>query len=46
MVVDPDAERRFRLEGLFRRGIPKPSPLPEEVWINPPDTPTTGGIAH
>ena len=29
----------------FVRGQPKPSPLPETVWINPPDTPT-GGIAH
>ena len=29
----------------FVRGRPKPSPLPEAVWINPPDTPT-GGIAH
>ena len=30
----------------FVRGIPKPSPLPEAVWINPPETPTTRGIAH
>jgi len=30
----------------FVRGIPKPSPLPEEVWINPPATSTTGGIAQ
>ncbi len=30
----------------FVGGIPKPSPLPEEVWINPPTTPTTGGIAQ
>ena len=30
----------------FVRGIPKLSPLPEEVWINPPATSTTGGIAH
>ena len=27
----------------FVRGIPKPSALPEAVWINPPDT---GGIAQ
>ncbi len=30
----------------FVRGIPKPRPLPEEVWINPPATSTTGGIAQ
>jgi len=30
----------------FVRGIPKPSPLPEEVWINPPATSTSGGIAQ
>ena len=30
----------------FVRGIPKPSPLPEAVWINPPATPTTGGTAQ
>ena len=30
----------------FVRGTSKPSALPEEVWINPPATPTTGGIAH
>ena len=30
----------------FVGGIPKPSPLPEEVWINPPTTPTTGGMAQ
>ena len=30
----------------FVRGIPKISPLPEQVWINPPATSTTGGIAH
>ena len=26
----------------FVRGIPKPDPLPEAVWINPPVTSTTG----
>jgi len=30
----------------FVRGIPKHSPLPEAVWINPPETSTTGGIAQ
>ncbi len=31
----------------FVRGIPKTSPLPEAVWINPPATTlTTGGIAQ
>jgi putative transposase len=30
----------------FVRGIPKPSALPQAVWINPPVTSTTGGIAH
>ena len=30
----------------FVRGIPKPSPLPAAVWINPPTTPTTGGPAQ
>ena len=30
----------------FVRGIPKPRPLPEAVWINPPATTTTGGIAQ
>jgi len=30
----------------FVRGIPKPRPLPEAVWINPPVTSNTGGIAH
>ena len=29
----------------FVRGVPKPSPLPEQVWINPPAS-TTGGIAQ
>ena len=29
----------------FVRGIPKPSPLPKQVWINPPAS-TTGGIAQ
>ena len=26
----------------FVHGTPKPDPLPEAVWINPPATPTTG----
>ncbi len=30
----------------FVRGIPKPSPLPKAVWINPPTTSTTGGTAQ
>ncbi len=30
----------------FVHGIPEPRPLPEAVWINPPETSTTGGIAH
>ncbi len=30
----------------FVRGIPTPSPLPEAVWINPPDPANTGGIAQ
>ncbi len=30
----------------FVRGIPKPSPLPEAVWINPPDPAKTGGNAQ
>jgi putative transposase len=30
----------------FVRGMPKIRPLPEEVWINPPATSTTGGIAQ
>lgn len=30
----------------FVRGIPKPGPLPEAVWINPPVTSTSGGIAQ
>jgi len=47
------AERKRTLEAAwaahperFVRGIPKPSPLPEAVWINPPATSTTGGIAQ
>ena len=47
------AKRRRTLEAAwaahperFVRGIPTPRPLPEEVWINPPATPTTGGIAQ
>ena len=27
----------------FVQGIPKPSPFPEEVWINAPPTPSKGG---
>ena len=30
----------------FVHGIPEPRPLPEAVWINPPATSTTGGIAQ
>ena len=30
----------------FVQGIPKPSRLPEEVWINPPTTSTNGGTAQ
>jgi len=30
----------------FVRGIPKPRPLPDAVWINPPVTSTTGGAAQ
>jgi len=30
----------------FVRGRPKPSPLPEAVWINPPNVPSTGDIAQ
>ena len=30
----------------FVKGTPKPTPLPEAVWINPPETSTTGGIAQ
>jgi len=30
----------------FVRGIPKPNPLPDAVWINPPTTSTIGGIAQ
>ena len=30
----------------FVRGIPKPKPLPEAVWINPPVTSTTGETAQ
>ena len=47
------AQRQLILEAAwaahperFVRGIPTPSLLPEAVWINPPLTPTTGGIAH
>ena len=47
------AQRQLILEAAwathperFVRGMPKLSPLPEAVWINPPITPTTGGIAH
>jgi len=30
----------------FVRGMPKVTPLPEAVWINPPDKPTTGDVAQ
>ena len=30
----------------FVHGMPEPRPLPEAVWINPPETSTTGGIAQ
>ncbi len=30
----------------FVRGTPKPSPLPEAVWINAPATPISGGPTH
>ena len=30
----------------FVRGRPKPTSLPEAVWINPPDSPTTGDLAQ
>jgi len=30
----------------FVQGTPKPSPLPEAVWINPPITSNNGGTAH
>jgi putative transposase len=31
----------------FVRGMPKVNPLPEAVWINPPDNKTTtGDVAH
>jgi len=30
----------------FVRGTPKPRPLPEAVWINPPAASTTGGTAQ
>jgi len=46
------AQRQLTLEAAwadhperFVRGIPKVTPLPEEVWINPPAPSTTGGIA-
>jgi putative transposase len=47
------AERQRTLEAAwaarperFVRGLPKPSPLPEAVWINPPVTPNIGGPTH
>ena len=47
------AQRKRTLEAAcaahperFVRGTPKPSPLPDAVWINPPETSTTGGIAQ
>ena len=30
----------------FVQGIPEPSPLAEEVWINPPPLAENGGIAQ
>ena len=30
----------------FVRGMPKIRPLPEAVWINPPITSMTGGLAQ
>ncbi len=30
----------------FVRGMPKVDPLPEAVWINPPDKPTTENVAQ
>ena len=30
----------------FVHGTPKPAPLPEAVWINPPATSTTGETSH
>jgi putative transposase len=47
------AERKRTLETAwaahperFVQGTPKPIPLPKAVWINPPETSTTGGIAQ
>jgi putative transposase len=47
------AQRKRTLEAAwvahperFVRGIPTPEALPEAVYINPPETSTTGGIAH
>ena len=47
------AERQRTLEAAwaahperFVQGLPKPSPLPEAVWINPPATPNIGGPTH
>jgi putative transposase len=48
------AERRRTLEAAwtahperFVRGMPQPKPLPEAVWINPPEPPsTTGGMTQ
>ena len=52
-AIEAIAQRQRILEAAcathperFVRGIPKASPLPEAVWINPPTTPTTGGIAQ
>jgi len=47
------AQRKRTLEAAwaahperFVKGIPKPAPLPEAVWINPPESSTTGGTAQ
>jgi putative transposase len=47
------AKRKHTLEAAwaahperFVRGTTTPSPLPEAVWINPPETSTTGEIAQ
>ena len=43
----PDVRLRRTLQAAcsprtLRHGTPKPAPLPEAVWINPPATSTTG----
>ena len=47
------AQRQLTLEAAwadhperFVRGIPRPNPLPDAVWINPPATSTTGDLAQ